>query len=241
MAPDPRPDRQVNRRRLWPWLVVPALGVTALVVALAGRYPEALDESGGRMRLTYMVLLLALVGGSAVLHWRQRPRRALRHALAWAAIALVLLVGYSYRHAALRLGERLIGEIMPQRGTVVGDAVSFRAVANGHFLVEAEVNGVALRLLVDTGASDVILRPADARRLGFDVATLDYSRRYRTANGIVFGAPVRLGQVRVGQIVLDDVRASVNGAEMARSLLGMSFLGRLGGYSVSDDTLTLKP
>ena len=163
------------------------------------------------------------------------------HALAWAAIALVLLFGYSYRHAVLRLGERLIGEIMPQRGTVVGDAVSFRAVANGHFLVEAEVNGVALRLLVDTGASDVILSPADARRLGFDVATLDYSRRYRTANGIVFGAPVRLGQVRVGPIVLDDVRASVNGAEMARSLLGMSFLGRLGGYSVSDDTLTLKP
>ena len=45
--------------------------------------------------LTYMVLFLVLVGGSAVLHWRQRPSRALRHALAWAAIALVLLAGYS--------------------------------------------------------------------------------------------------------------------------------------------------
>jgi aspartyl protease family protein len=229
------------KRRLWPWLVVPALCVTALVVYFAGRYPEALDDGGGRLRLTYLVLLLALVGGSAVLHWRQRPRRALRHALAWAGIALVLLIGYSYRHAALRLGERLMGDLMPQRGTIVGGAVSFRAAAGGHFLVEAEVNGVALRLLVDTGASDVVLSPADAQHLGFDLAALDYSRRYRTANGIVFGAPVRLGRVRVGPIALDDVRASVNGAEMARSLLGMSFLGRLSGYEVSDDTLTLRP
>jgi aspartyl protease family protein len=130
---------------------------------------------------------------------------------------------------------------MPQRGVVEGGAVSFRTAKGGHFVIEAEINGVALRLLVDTGASDLVLSPADARRLGFDVAALDYSRRYRTANGIVFGAPVMLGRVRVGPIALDDVRASVNGAKMARSLLGMSFLGRLSGYEVSDDTLTLKP
>ena len=229
------------KRRIWPWIVVPALAVTALVVTLAGRYPEVLEDGGGRMRLTYMVLLLALVGSSAVLHWRRRPGRALRHSLTWVAIALVLLVGYSYRHQAQRLGEQLMGEVMPQRGVVEGGAVSFRAAKGGHFVVEAEVNGVVLRLLVDTGASDVVLSPADARRLGFDVATLDYSRRYRTANGIVFGAPVRLGRVRIGPIALDDVRASVNGAEMARSLLGMSFLGRLSGYEVRDDTLTLKP
>ena len=92
--------------------------------------------------------------------------------LAWVAIALVLLVGYSNRYPALGLGERLIGDIMPQRGTVVGDAVNFRAVANGHFLVEAEVNGIALRLLFNTGISDVTLSPADARCLGFDVVVL---------------------------------------------------------------------
>lgn len=238
MAPDPRSDRRV-KRRLWPWLVVPALAVTALVVTLVGRYPEALDDGDGQMRLTYMVLLLALVGGSAVLHWRRRPRRALRHALVWIAIALVLLAGYSYRHEALRIGERLVGEIVPHRGTVDGGTVSFRASANGHFLVEAEVNGIRIRFLVDTGASDVTLSPADGRRLGFDLGTLDYNRRYRTANGTVFGAPVRLGRLRVGPIALDDVRASVNGAEMTRSLLGMSFLGRLKGFSVSDDILTL--
>ena len=58
----------MSQQRLWPGLVVPALSVTALVVALASRYPEALDEGGRRMRLTYILLLLAFVGGSAALH-----------------------------------------------------------------------------------------------------------------------------------------------------------------------------
>ena len=64
---------------------------------------------------------------------------------------------------------------------------------------------------------------------------------YRTANGTVTGAPVRLDEVRLGTIVLRDVRASVNGAAMNRSLLGMSFLGRLGGYQVTGDRMTLTP
>ena len=123
----------------------------------------------------------------------------------------------------------------------MGDAaISFRANAQGHFVVEADVDGTALRFLVDTGASDVSLSPADAERLGFDLAGLDYTRRYRTANGMIRGAPVRLARVAIGPIVLDDVRASVNEAAMKHSLLGMSFLERLSGYEVARETLTLR-
>ncbi len=53
------------------------------------------------------------------------------------------------------------------------------------------------------------------------------------------GAPVRLGEIVLGPIRLTDVVASVNEAPMGSSLLGMTFLGRLGGYEVRDDTLTL--
>ena len=116
-----------------------------------------------------------------------------------------------------------------------------RAGLGGHFVVEIEVNGIAIRFLVDTGASDVILSPADAARLGFNLSDLRYIRTYRTANGIVQGAPVRLDRVAVGPIALTNVRASVNGAPMRRSLLGMSFLSRLSGYEVRDDRLTLRP
>jgi len=87
----------------------------------------------------------------------------------------------------------------------------------------------------------VVLSPADARRLGFDPDTLDFSKVYRTANGTVYGAPVRLRSLTIGSIRIDNVRASVNGAEMSRSLLGMSFLERLSGYEVTAGSLILYP
>ena len=230
-----------RRRRLWPWLVVPALIVAAGVAYLLGRFPEAVSDGSDRLRLLYLVGLVVLVGGSVVVHWRLRPGQALRNAALWVAIGTVLLAGYSYRHEALRLKDRLVGELLPHRGVAGGGAIRFPAAAGGHFIVEADVDGTPVRFLVDTGASDVVLTPADAARLGFDVDGLNYSRRYRTAAGVVFGAPVRLRRMSIGPVTLTDVRASVNRAAMRHSLLGMSFLGRLAGYEVTGDTLILRP
>ena len=119
--------------------------------------------------------------------------------------------------------------------------VAISAGQHGHFVLEADVDGQGIRFLVDTGASDVVLSSFDARRLGFNIEHLSFTQTYRTANGIVKGAPVRLGRVTIGPIVVRDVRASVNGAAMKRSLLGMSFLSRLSGYEVSRGRLVLKP
>jgi aspartyl protease family protein len=85
-----------------------------------------------------------------------------------------------------------------------------------------------------------MLTPADARRLGFDPATLAYTRVYHTASGMARGAPVTLPEIVIGTIRLTEVRASVSDRDADSSLLGMSFLGRLSGYEVSGDTLTLR-
>ena len=81
---------------------------------------------------------------------------------------------------------------------------------------------------------------SDAQRLGFDAETLVLNRPYNTANGVVYGASVRLGEVSVGTIILRDVAASVSAGDLNRSLLGMSFLGRLASYEVARETLTLR-
>ena len=86
-----------------------------------------------------------------------------------------------------------------------------------------------------------ILRPADARRLGLDPADLDFTRVYRTANGTVRGAPVRLDTVELGEFRFHDLSASVNEANMSESLLGISFLERFSRYEVRSGTLTLYP
>jgi aspartyl protease family protein len=111
---------------------------------------------------------------------------------------------------------------------------------HGHFVIEALVNGVPIDFMVDTGASDIVLTLDDAATLGFAPHALDFSQRFRTANGIVRAAPVRLREVRVGQFSLYDLAASVNEAPIGISLLGMRFLDQLDGYAVEDGRLILR-
>ncbi len=198
------------------WRLTLVAAVVALVGFLAWRFPEALSAQGDWVRVFTLVALLALVSGGVV-------------------------AGYSYRAELGDVGERVLGNLLPHRGTEVeGGAVVFRAGSDGHFRIEALVDGAPVRFLVDTGASDVVLSPADARRLGFALEDLAFTRRYATANGVVRGAPVRLGEVVVGPIRLTGVAASVNESPMDGSLLGLSFLGRLGSYEVRGGALTLR-
>lgn len=225
----------------WLWTLAAALAVGAGLAWLIGRYPWALADRMEVIRLVSLLGFLVLIGGGVLWHVRARPGTALRQAGIWIAIGLALLLGYSYREELAGLRARLAGELLPQQGMAVGEnAMAFRAGAHGHFEVEARVGGVPVLFLVDTGASEVVLSPADARRLGYDPERLSYTRLYRTANGVVRGAPIRLAAIEIGAIRVADVAASVNEAPMGRSLLGMTFLGRLSGYEVRGDTLTLR-
>jgi aspartyl protease family protein len=109
----------------------------------------------------------------------------------------------------------------------------------GHFMVDATVNGETLRFMVDTGASSIFLTPQDAERLGWPAQRLDFSERYETAGGAVRAAPVILRSLRIGQLELYDLPASVGEQPGSISLLGMTFLQRFESYEVRGDTLIL--
>ncbi len=226
--------RRAGRGR---WVV--AAFVIAGTAAAAVAWPAV--PEGGEARFVYLVLLGLAVGSGVAWALARAPlSRTLRHAGVWLLIAAMAAAGYSFRDEARYVFDRVRGDLAPERGYgATGGEISFRAGPRGHFLVEALVDRVPLVFLVDTGASDVVLSRDDARRLGMDPDALAYTRAYETANGVARGAPVTLREVRVGPIRLARVRASVNRAPMARSLLGMSFLGRIGGYAVRGDSLTL--
>ena len=126
----------------------------------------------------------------------------------------------------------------------VGDGGDLEQIVHagphGHFLVEAAVNGVPVEFMVDTGASHVVLTLEDARRLGFTPANLQFTQRFQSANGTVQAAPVELRELRIGQLRLFDLEASVNGGPLPVSLLGMSFLQRLSSYEVARGRLILR-
>jgi aspartyl protease family protein len=119
------------------------------------------------------------------------------------------------------------------------ESVRFPADKDGHFRVDAMVNGFPVRFLVDTGASIVVLNPTDARHIGLDLDGLAYSASAETANGKVEAAPIVIQEILIGPIRLTDVAGAVDRQNTMTSLLGMSFLSRLQGYEVSSGELTL--
>ncbi len=229
------------RDNRWTWLGLFGLALAALIYVLHSRYPGVLGQEDAQMRLVYAVALLSFVGGSFVLGWRGSAGLALKQALVWITIALGLIIGYGYRDAFYSLGTQVRSELAPASPQQTGPGtVTLTSTRNGHFLADALINGTHVRLLVDTGASDVALTMEDARRLGFKPQELSYTVPYQTANGLAFAARVTLDEIKLGPITQRNVRASVMSQGLDQSLLGMSFLGQLRSLEVQGSRLILK-
>ncbi len=175
-------------------------------------------------------------------HYRGRLGAALAGALAWVAIFGAVMVGYVYRSEVMIATGRVMDEIVP--GRVVpsgpGEAVAVRR-ADGHYAFDMLANGVKLRFMFDTGATNVVLRAEDAARMGLDTARLDYRVSVSTANGRALAAPVTIEALSAGNITQRQVRALVaKPGALHENLLGQSFLERLSGYSVDKNRLVLK-
>ncbi len=119
--------------------------------------------------------------------------------------------------------------------------VEIRSAANGHFYLDAEIDGEKIAVMVDTGATIVALRESDARRAGIRVYDDDFTIPLSTANGTTYAAPVTLDSVVVDDIEIRNVRAVVVPDEqLSISLLGTSFLNKLRRFEISGDTLTFE-
>src|SRR5690606_41504462 len=119
--------------------------------------------------------------------------------------------------------------------------VRVRRRPDGHYSIRTQVNGSSATMMVDTGASTIVLRTAHAQLAGIDIDRLSYSVPVQTANGTAYAAAVRLRHVAVGPIRLDGVDALVTRpGVLNESLLGMNFLRRLRSYELSGEVLTAR-
>jgi aspartyl protease family protein len=98
----------------------------------------------------------------------------------------------------------------------------------GLYATTGSINGLPVSLLVDTGATQVAMNAAQARRLGIDYRVVGVPAAITTASRMEPAWAVTLDSVKVGEIELRNVEAMVlEGAQPATVLLGMSYLGRL--------------
>jgi aspartyl protease family protein len=122
-----------------------------------------------------------------------------------------------------------------------GGTVELRAGRSGHFETTAYINGRAVDVLIDTGATTVALSYEDARAAGIFLRDSDFKYRVQTANGIARAAAVTLDSVAIEDIVVRNVRASVaEPGNQRTTLLGMSFLSRLSRTEMSRGVLVLR-
>jgi clan AA aspartic protease (TIGR02281 family) len=126
------------------------------------------------------------------------------------------------------------------RMTRPGRRVTLTANDYGHFVAQAEISGVKVDLLTDTGATYVALNYETALKIGLKSSQLRFTSRSSTANGIARVAPIKLDYLRVGSIVVHDVEAVIaEPGKMPQNLLGMSFIKRLSGFELSGNMLNI--
>jgi aspartyl protease family protein len=135
-------------------------------------------------------------------------------------VAVVEIAGK--RHS-LRVGDAPASVGGSSTGDAGGNRIVLTAGSNGHFLTQGQINGRAVQLMVDTGASVVSLSTADAERAGLNYKT-GQMVGMSTANGVVPAWRLKLNAVRVGEVVVYDVDAVVSASAMPFVLLGNSFL-----------------
>lgn len=260
----PRPQQQDDRPRPsgggggWLWIAVVAV-LAALLGWLASEYGDNFDWSTDGPRLAYVLLLIVLVASSLALR-RTQISFAIKSLLGWAAVALVLVVGYSYRTELKAIWYRVAGELDTSRPTPVetradartddrndrgrdpeqGRALNIRQSADGHYYVNVRINGSDARLLVDTGATLTVLSKFHAERAGIFPSPSEYVANVRTASGIAKAAPVKLRDFEIGDARLQDVPALVMDTPANTSVLGIGTLQRFKSYEFRDGVLTLR-
>jgi len=184
--------------------------------------------------LIYLGLLGSVLLLWLLVHNRQSLGRTLQQAMGWVLIFLAVI-------AAVGLWDDIRRTALPGRAAVAAQGrIEVPRAPDGHFYLTLMVNDAPVNFMVDTGASNVVLRAEDARRAGIDTAELIYSGRANTANGMVRTAPVRLDRIGLGPVTDRNVRAWVNEGDMDQSLLGMSYLERWGRIEIAGRGLVLE-
>jgi aspartyl protease family protein len=235
-SPTPPP----HPARVWLWLGL-LIACSVCVWALFHLFPEVSLSDMDTAQLIRLVGILALVSSGVLFGRRTSWGEAARNVAIWVAVAAVLMLGYSFRDVLGEARDRVARELLPAEPVADGaGTVALSESEDGGYYATGEVNGARVRFAIDTGASDIVLAPDDARRAGIDPTTLTYNHATGTANGTGMTADATLDSLALGPIVLDDVRVSVNQRPMATSLLGMAFLQRMKSFEFRGHRLYLR-
>ena len=228
------------RRLLWLLLVILAT-VLLLLVAKSDGTILAMRRPADVASLAIKIALAVFVGALVLTLLRKRFSRALETGMLWLAVALLLVVGYGFQSELHEVSDRLFAEYLPGRAMSRSRVVEVTRGGQGNFAVAAHLNSARISMVLDTGASSVVLTQDAAKAAGLPVEVLTYTVSIETANGRTRAAPVTLNSLAVGGIVERSVPALIaQPGQLRTNLLGMTFLNRLESWEVRGDRLVMR-
>jgi len=230
----------VSRRLIWILVLGVALSLTAVIASSdQDAIANILRHDVGAIAVK--VVLVVCVAGLFFAVFREKLSQALEATMFWAVVGLLLMVGYSYRFELREAADRVIAELMPGHVARHGRDVEIVRGRAGDFSIGAHVNGVQIPMVLDTGATSVVLTQEAARAAGLPIEVLNYSVNIDTANGRTKAAAVTLDRLAVGSLIERSVPALVvQHGQLKNNLLGMSFLNRLQSWEVRGDRLRMR-
>ena len=149
------------------------------------------------------------------------------------------VVAYGDPSRIARAGDTVSG-LLRKHATPAERAVQIPRGQGGEFALHARINGVNAPMVIDTGATSVVLTYETAKAAGLPLELLEYDVDVETAGGHTKAARLTLDRLAIGKLVERSVPALVvPHGQMKTNLLGMSFLDRLESWEVRPDRLML--
>src|SRR5215471_5591192 len=224
------------------WILLLGLSLAVVVMASGNGQRTIGDRTTGDFASWLVrVAWLVLIGGVLIALFRDRLTKALEAVVLWIVIALLLMLGYTYRFQLHDIADQVMAELVPGRVADSGRTVALARAQSSDFQISTDINGHSIPMILDTGASSVVLTNEAAKAVGLPVEVIKYTVNIATANGHTKAAEVTLDRVAVGSIVERSVPALIaQPGQLKTSLLGMSFLNRLQSWEVRGDRLVLR-
>ncbi len=199
-----------------------------------------MNDGDQAVNFIYLLGVLVLVV-SALLVRRVPIGQGLKMFAGWVLIFLAAFVAFALKDDFIALGKRVMEQSSGEGVAVAaGETMRIRQSLDGHFWVNAKLNGEDVRFLVDSGATTTSISTTTARRAGIS-ARGGFPALVQTANGTVSVERGRADRLVVGTIAREDVAVHISQAFGEMNVLGMNFLSSLSGWGVEGRWLVLKP
>ncbi|MEK6540662.1 MAG: TIGR02281 family clan AA aspartic protease [Pseudomonadota bacterium] len=199
-----------------------------------------MDSSNGPMLIWGTIVIVSIIG--SLVARRMQWGQVARYATAWAAIFALVYSLFLFRTEFTQIWQRASTDLTGSGAiTVSGARAILHRNEDGHFWIDAKVNGNDVRFLVDSGATITTISADTAAQLRLSASTAAFPIVVETANGMANSWPLGEANIVVGTITVNGVALHMSEQRDGVNLLGMNWLNRLQRWEVHGDEMVLTP